>query len=125
MRRKSLAGDNCPIARALDKVGDSWTLLIVREALEGARRFEEFRGNLGISDNTLSRRLGALVDLGVLERQPYRESPPRYEYLLTQRGRDLVDVLNALGEWGEKWTEVDPNFPPARPRPDWARPEGY
>jgi DNA-binding HxlR family transcriptional regulator len=117
MRRKSLQSDNCPIARTLDRVGDWWSLLIVREAHRGARRFEEFRENLDISDNTLSRRLQTLVEHGVLERRPYQERPLREEYVLTDRGRDLDPVLEALYAWGEKWTEADPNFPPPRPHP--------
>lgn len=92
-------------------------MLVVREAHRGARRFEEFRENLDISDNTLSRRLQTLVDGGVLERRPYQERPLREEYVLTERGLDLDPVLEALFEWGEKWTVADPNFPPPRPHP--------
>jgi DNA-binding HxlR family transcriptional regulator len=104
MYRKRLADMACPIARTLDLVGEWWTLLIVRDALAGARRFEEFR-QTGIADNILSARLDRLVREGVLERRRYRDHPPRHEYLLTEKGRDLLPVVVALGRWGRKWTE--------------------
>src|SRR5205814_240895 len=100
---------SCPIARTLDIVGEWWTLLIIRDALLGARRFEEFR-NTGIADNILSSRLDRLVQEGLLERRAYQEHPPRHEYVLTEKGRDLLPVIAALGMWGKKWinTEATP-----------------
>ena len=109
MRRKSFANMTCPIARTLEIVGEWWTLLIVRDALLGARRFEEFR-RTGIADNILSARLDLLVREGILERRPYQEHPPRDEYLLTEKGRDLLPTIVALGRWGMKWT--DTSLPP-------------
>lgn len=102
MRRRSLAEMSCPIARTLDVVGEWWTLVIVRDAFIGARRFEDFRGS-GIADNILSARLKRLVEEGVFEKNRYQEHPDRYEYLLTEKGRDLLLVLGALASWGLKW----------------------
>lgn len=105
MRRKSFAGVACPIARTLDVVGEWWTLIIVRDALLGVRRFEEFR-RTGIADNILSARLELLVREGILERRAYRQHPPRHEYLLTEKGRDLLPAILALARWGRKWTDT-------------------
>src|SRR5579885_2528560 len=116
MRRKSFAEMACPIARTLDIVGEWWTLLIVRDALVGARRFDEFRRS-GIADNILSSRLELLVREGILARQCYQEHPPRHEYVLTDKGHDLLPVVVALGMWGLKWTEGPgraPRILPAR-----------
>ncbi len=103
MRRTSFADELCPIARALEVVGDWWTLLVVREALAGTTRFEDFRSELGIARNILSTRLEALVENGVLERRRYAEHPPRDEYVLTDKGRDLWRVVAALATWGLRW----------------------
>ncbi len=103
MRRTSFADELCPIARALEVVGDWWTLLVVREALAGTTRFEDFRSELGIARNILSTRLEALVEHGVLERRRYAEHPPRDEYVLTDKGRDLWRVVGALATWGLRW----------------------
>ncbi|TMC09079.1 MAG: helix-turn-helix transcriptional regulator [Chloroflexi bacterium] len=103
MRRTSLAEMPCPVARTLDVVGEWWTLLIVRDALLGARRFEDFKAT-GIADNILSARLRRLVDEGVLERVPYQERPERHEYVLTAKGRALGTVVQALRSWGLRWT---------------------
>ena len=105
MRRKSFADMACPIARSLDIVGEWWTLLIIRDALVGATRFEEFR-KTGIADNILSARLDLLVREGILERRAYQERPPRHEYLLTEKGRDLLPVIVALAKWGLRWTDT-------------------
>jgi DNA-binding HxlR family transcriptional regulator len=94
---------SCPIARTLEIVGEWWTLLIIRDALLGSRRFEEFR-QIGIADNILSARLELLVREGILERKAYQEHPLRYEYLLTEKGRDLLPVIASMGRWGIKWT---------------------
>jgi len=103
MRHTSLAGMPCPVARALDVIGEWWTLLIVRDALLGSRRFEDFKAT-GIADNILSARLKKLVDEGIFTRQPYQEHPERHEYLLTEKGQGLALVVAALRSWGQEWT---------------------
>ena len=104
MRKRSLAAEPCPIARTLDVVGEWWTIVLIRDAFRGARRFEDFR-SVGIADNILSARLKKLVDEGILERRVYQERPERFEYVLTEKGFDLLPVLGALGLWGKKWTQ--------------------
>ncbi len=93
----------CPISRAVNLVGDSWTLIVVREALYGATRFSEFRTHTGIAKNILADRLAMLVEEGVMERQDIGDKGTRYAYVLTQKGRDLFPVLMALSQWGDKW----------------------
>jgi DNA-binding HxlR family transcriptional regulator len=110
MRRTSLAEMPCPVARTLDVVGEWWTLLIVRDALRGARRFEDFKAT-GIADNILSARLKRLVDEGILERARYQERPDRHEYLLTEKGRALGPVVQALRGWGQRWTTGEDRSP--------------
>jgi DNA-binding HxlR family transcriptional regulator len=110
MRRTSLAEMPCPVARTLDVVGEWWTLLIVRDALLGARRFEDFKAT-GIADNILSARLRRLVDEGILERVRYQERPDRHEYVLTEKGRALGTVVQALRGWGRRWTTGDDRSP--------------
>ena len=110
MRRTSLSEMPCPVARTLDVVGEWWTLLIVRDALRGARRFEDFRAT-GIADNILSARLKRLVDAGILERARYQDRPDRYEYLLTDKGRALGPVVQALRGWGLRWTSGEDRSP--------------
>ncbi|MEU8899377.1 helix-turn-helix domain-containing protein [Nocardia sp. NPDC048505] len=100
MRRTSFETMGCPIAGALEHVGDWWTLLIVRDALDGYTRFDEFERNLGIAPTMLTKRLRTLVESGLLERRRYSQAPPRYEYLITGKGRDLSPVLIALYAWG-------------------------
>jgi DNA-binding HxlR family transcriptional regulator len=102
MQRKSTADDICPVARTLDRVGDWGSMLILRDAGFGRTRFDEFQASLGIASNTLTKRLQALVDAGLLERRRYSEHPPRDEYVLTDRGRDFTPVLEALKTFGEK-----------------------
>ena len=93
----------CPIARSLDVVGDPWVLLVLREALQGTSRFEDFRDALGVADSVLSRRLAAMVDAGLLDRAPYRSGNRlRHGYLPTDAGADLLPVLHALALWGER-----------------------
>jgi DNA-binding HxlR family transcriptional regulator len=92
----------CSIARALEVLGERWTLLIVRDALLGLRRFEDFQRSLGIARNVLTDRLNRLVEAGVLERVRYHDHPPRYEYELTATGRDLTVPLIALMHWGDR-----------------------
>jgi DNA-binding HxlR family transcriptional regulator len=110
MERKSFAGMHCSVAQCLEVVGDWWTLLIVRDAFLGVMRFEEFQHRLGISRNILNQRLSSLADHGILEKHPYSEHPPRYEYRLTQKGRDLWPVLTAMRQWGDK--HAAPDGPP-------------
>ncbi len=92
----------CPIARSLEHVGEWWSILILREAFNGRTRFDEFRDILGVAPNILTRRLKALVAAGLLERRPYCERPPRYEYILTARGRDFRPVMLSLMAWGNR-----------------------
>ena len=102
MQRKSFGNMPCPIARSLERVGEWWSMLILRDALHGMTRFDEFQKSLGIAPNMLARRLDALVEAGLLERRRYSERPPRDEYVLTARGRDFRPVLIALMAWGNK-----------------------
>jgi len=104
VKRTDLSHHPCSIARTLDVAGEWWTLLIVRDVAYGVRRFREIQNDLGISANVLSDRLETLVAEGILERSAYRERPPRHEYRLTEKGSDLVPVLLALKEWGDRWT---------------------
>jgi DNA-binding HxlR family transcriptional regulator len=102
MQRKTFGQMQCPIARGLERVGEWWNILILRDAFYGLARFDEFQTSLGIATNTLTRRLTTLVDEGLLERRLYSEKPPRYEYVLTPRGRDFRPVLLALLAWGNE-----------------------
>ena len=102
MQHKSFGSMPCPIARSLERVGEWWSMLILRDALHGMTRFDQFQKSLGIAPNMLARRLAALVDAGLLERRRYSEHPPRDEYLPTACGRDFQPVLTALLAWGNK-----------------------
>jgi DNA-binding HxlR family transcriptional regulator len=102
MQRKSLDRMPCPIARSLDRVGEWWSMLILRDALHGFTRFDEFQKSLGIAPNMLARRLNALVESGLLQRRRYSERPPRDEYVLTERGRDFRPVVLSLLAWGNR-----------------------
>jgi DNA-binding HxlR family transcriptional regulator len=95
--------ERCPIARSLAFSGDSWCVLILRDAHSGATRFDEFRKNLRISPTILTRRLALLTEEGVLEKRLYSEHPPREEYLLTDAGREFLPILFAIGAWGRKY----------------------
>lgn len=106
--RNDYEGQNCSIARALEIVGERWTLLIVRDAFLGLRRFDEFQESLGVARNVLTDRLNRLVDTGILERVLYSERPERYEYRLTDQGRDLSVALAALSQWGDKYLSEQP-----------------
>lgn len=110
MLRHTYENQNCSMARALELVGERWTLLIVREALHGEARFDGFLANLGVARNVLADRLAGLVDHGICQRVRYRERPPRYEYRLTDMGRDLVGVVIPLLEWGDRY--LAPEGPP-------------
>jgi len=92
----------CPVARGLAKVGDAWSMLILRDASLGLTRYDQFRASLGIAPNILSRRLKALTEAGLLEKRRYSQRPPRDEYVLTEAGRDFLPVLHVLGEWGRR-----------------------
>ena len=92
----------CSIARALEVLGERWTLLVIREVFSGRRRFDQMQSTLGVARNVLSARLQRLVDEGILERRPYSERPIRYEYFLTEKGIDLWPVLVSLIKWGDK-----------------------
>lgn len=102
MKNDPLYHAPCPIARSLGRIGDSWSMLILRDALAGFTRFDEFQKNSAIAPNILSRRLKDLVDDGLLEKQCYSTNPPRYEYHLTALGRDFRPVLMALLQWGNQ-----------------------
>ena len=102
MQRKSFDQMACPIARSLERVGEWWSILILRDAFAGFTRFDEFQKKLGIAPNMLTRRLDALVAAGMLERRRYSDRPPRDEYVLTERGRDFHDVLMALTAFGNR-----------------------
>ena len=102
MQRMNSARMQCPVARSLEQVGEWWSILILRDAFLGLTRFDEFEKSLGIAPNMLTRRLGALVASGLLERRRYSARPPRYEYVLTERGRDFRPVLWALIAFGNK-----------------------
>ena len=103
-----LPGRRCSIAGALDVVGDRWALLVVREVSLGNHRFSDIQRGTGAPKERLSARLAALVEAGVLERRPYSDTPPRSGYHLTAAGRDLVPVLQALLQWGDRWVADRP-----------------
>jgi DNA-binding HxlR family transcriptional regulator len=111
MQRASFADMNCSVARALEIVGEWWTLLIVRDAFFGISRFEDFQERLGIARNILAKRLDTLVTEGVMERRCYDEARGRYDYVLTRKGRDLWPVLVTLRQWGDKWAIDDAKAP--------------
>jgi DNA-binding HxlR family transcriptional regulator len=93
----------CPIARTADLIGDGWTLLIMREASLGTRRFDEFQRMLGVGRNILTERLKACVEEGLLTKVPYQEHPVRNEYRLTDKGRNVYPILAAMAAYGDKW----------------------
>jgi DNA-binding HxlR family transcriptional regulator len=105
VKRKSLERDSCPIARALDVIGDWWSLLIIREAFVGTRRFGEFQKKLGLAKNILSARLRALADRGILATAPASDGSNYHEYVLTPKGRGLFPVLVALRQWSEAFDD--------------------
>jgi DNA-binding HxlR family transcriptional regulator len=108
MLKRDYEGQNCSIARALEVVGERWTLLIVRDAFLGLRRFDEFQESLGIARNVLADRLNRLVEEGILERARYSERPERHEYRLTAKGRELNIALTALRQWGDTYLSEKP-----------------
>ena len=102
MKRKTFGHMQCPVARGLERVGDWWNILILRDAFYGLRRFDQFQESLGIATSTLTRRLDDMVASGLLERRLYCERPPRHEYVLTRAGRDFRPVLLAMVGWGNR-----------------------
>ena len=114
MRRISFEDLSCSVAWCLEVVGELWTLLIVRDAFLGVTRFDDFQARLGISRNILTQRLNHLVDSGILTRVRYTDHPPRAEYRLTSKGRDLWHVVVAMRQWGDRWAA--PGGPPVQTR---------
>jgi DNA-binding HxlR family transcriptional regulator len=113
MLGRTYESEVCSIARALEVVGERWSVLIVRNALfAGSTRYNDFQRSLGIASNILTTRLDGFVDAGIMERHRYSEQPELYEYLLTDKGRDLAPALIALTEWGDRWAA--PDGPPIR-----------
>jgi DNA-binding HxlR family transcriptional regulator len=102
MHRKSFLKMHCPIARSLERVGEWWSMLILRDALHGYTRFDEFRESLGVAPNILTTRLAKLVEAGFLQRRQYSDKPPRFEYVPTQRARDFRPVLLSLMAFGNR-----------------------
>lgn len=111
MPKNKLNDLNCSIANALDLIGEWWTILILREAFFGTRRFEDFQLHLGIARNILTARLRKLCDSGVLERVPVKAGAKRQEYQLTKMGRDLQPTLIALTQWGDRWLHTSDGAP--------------
>jgi DNA-binding HxlR family transcriptional regulator len=108
MLGRTYESEVCSIARALEVVGERWSVLIVRNALfAGSTRFSDFQRSLGIAPNILKTRLDSFVDAGIMRRQQYSEQHELYEYLLTEKGRDLAPALIALTEWGDRWAAPD------------------
>jgi DNA-binding HxlR family transcriptional regulator len=103
MKWEDLSEDVCPVARSMSVIGDRWTLLILRDCFLGVSRFEGFQKSLGMTRHILADRLKRLVDEGVLERTAYSTRPPRYDYTLTQKGKDFGPALRALKEWGKTY----------------------
>jgi DNA-binding HxlR family transcriptional regulator len=102
MQRIDFSGMDCPIARALGRVGEWWSILILRDAFHGLTRFDQFQRSLPIAPNMLTKRLNELVTAGLMERRLYNEHPPRYEYVLTEMGRDFRPVMIAMMAWGNR-----------------------
>jgi DNA-binding HxlR family transcriptional regulator len=111
MRWQDIGDMTCSVARTLSVVGDRWTLLILRDAFLGIRRFEQFQADVGLTRHRLADRLAKLVEHGVFERVQYQERPLRFEYRLTAKGRDLYPVVVSLTRWGDRWM-ADEDGPP-------------
>ncbi|WP_410211030.1 winged helix-turn-helix transcriptional regulator [Aquirhabdus sp.] len=101
----------CSVARALSVIGDRWTMMIVRNAFIGIRRFDDFQSILGMTRHVLADRLNRLVESDILKKVPYLEKPPRYEYRLTKKGMDLYPIILALTTWGDKWMDQGKGAP--------------
>jgi len=111
MKWDEIGDMRCSVARTLSVIGDRWTLLIVRDAFLGVRKFEQFQSDLGLTRHLLSDRLRKLVEHGVLDRVAYQEKPTRYEYRLTEKGIDLYPILLSIVRWGDNWM-ADKDGPP-------------
>ena len=111
MTRHNIDSLNCSLANALDLIGEWWTILILREAIYGNRRFEDFQQQLGIARNILTDRLNKLCDSGILERIPVKEGAKRHQYKITPMGRDLYPALIALTQWGDRWLHPPEGVP--------------
>lgn len=109
--RHDYPGQVCSIAKSLEVIGERWTLLIVRDVMNGQRRFDQLQGSLGVARNVLSARLARLVQEDILERRPYQSAPQRFEYFLTEKGLDLWPALIALIGWGDRHS-IGPQGPP-------------
>jgi DNA-binding HxlR family transcriptional regulator len=107
MLPSTYAGENCSVAKTLELIGERWTVLVLREAFLGRRRFDEFADRLAIARNVLAARLARLVEEGVLEKRRYQERPERFEYRLTEKGLDLWPVLTALMQYGDRYYAPD------------------
>jgi DNA-binding HxlR family transcriptional regulator len=114
MRSKGFAGMVCSIAGVLDAVGDRWAMLILRDLGLGLSRYEELRKSTGITHATLSDRLKHLEENGLIERRQYQTGPDRYEYVLTRKGRDILLVIQALAQVGDKWQIAGEAGPPLK-----------
>jgi DNA-binding HxlR family transcriptional regulator len=112
MRRTRFEDADCPIARTTDLMGDWWTPMVMREAFLGRRRFDEFQKALSVSRGILAKRLLRLVDEGLLEKRAYESRPPRFEYILTEKGRAFYSVLAAMWRFGEDWLWEEGSEPP-------------
>lgn len=124
MQHTSFSTLPCPIARGLDRVGEWWNIMILRDAFHGVTRFDQFQKSLGIAPNILSRRLRGLVEAGLMEKVRYNDHPPRAEYVLTAIGQDFRPVLRAMFTWGNRHFMPDGNLivlrdsQPAPPHPN-------
>jgi DNA-binding HxlR family transcriptional regulator len=107
MTRRSFDPKQCPIGRTLERVGDTWSLMILRDAVQGLSKFDQFEKSLGVAPNILTQRLNSLVETGFLERRPYQERPLRHEYVLTELGRDFAPVLVVLAAFGNRHFAVE------------------
>lgn len=105
MKWQDVGEQPCSVARALSVIGDRWTLLILRNAFMGIRRFDDFQANLGVTRHLLSDRLKRLVEVDILKKVAYQERQQRFEYRLTEKGRDLYPVLLSLVKWGDQWMD--------------------
>src|SRR5262245_54814106 len=110
MRWRDVGDLTCSVARSLSVVGDRWTLLVLRDAFLGARRFEQF-GAVGLTRHRLADRLKRLVAAGVMDRVRYQDRPPRFEYRLTEKGRDLYPIIVSMTRWGDRWMAGDDGPP--------------
>ena len=111
MSRNKIDDINCSLADSLNLIGEWWTILILRESFFGTRRFEDFQQHLGIARNILTARLATLCDNGILQRVPVKEGAKRHEYRLTNMGRDLLTVIIALTQWGDRWLRQEQGAP--------------